>query len=172
MSFLLLLAAYLTLLVAIACKDYKKILALNVFSCLLAAAYLFFNDALVGASISTLAAFGSFSQLCLPKQECKLLKVTRNSIAGFLCMIATVILYSKPSDILPCLAFCNNRIMEAQGNAQLVRLGLAVGGLLWGIYGFYNGLYLYTLAEMLVCVSGLWIYLRTQRGLCTQSALQ
>ena len=62
--------------------------------------------------------------------------------------------------------------MEAQGNAQLVRLGLAVGGLLWGIYGFYNGLYLYTLAEMLVCVSGLWIYLRTQRGLCTQSALQ
>jgi len=62
--------------------------------------------------------------------------------------------------------------MEAQAKGQLVRLGLVLGGFLWAIYGLCNGLYLYTFAEMLVCVTGLKLYLRTKRRLSGQLASQ
>jgi len=149
-SVIILIVAYIALLSAVYCKDYKKILTLNTVSCLLAALYLALNGAYVGGSVSALAGIASICQLCMPMQQTRKNTLTRNTIAVLFTVLAVSLLYSRPSDILPCLAHFMNRVCEAQVNEQMVRLGISVSALLWATYGLQNSLPLFALAEGLI----------------------
>jgi hypothetical protein len=147
MTELLLIFSYLTVIAVANAKQYRKMLFLNIISCWLCGLYLYLNMAYVGASVSTIAGVASLIQLCLPVREAKRNAPVRNGVAIGFATLAASILYSKPSDLLPCIAFTLHRFSEAQENPHLIRLGLIVGGCLWAAYAAHNGLYLFVAIE-------------------------
>lgn len=150
MSVIILIIAYVALLCAVSCKNYKRILTLNVISCLLAGLYLVINGAYAGGCVSALAGVATICQLCMPMKQTKQNMATRNMVAALFTLLAVSILYSRPSDIFPCLAHLTNRFCEAQVDEQMVRIGISFSAVLWAIYGLHNGLIIFALAETLI----------------------
>lgn len=148
LSELFLIFSYLALIGVANVKQYKTMLLLNIASCWLCGVYLFMNEALVGASVTTIAGFANLVQFLLPEKRADTKKDFRNLVAICFSFVAVGLLYSRPSDIFPCCAFTLNRLSEAQGKPQVIRAGLIASGFLWSAYAWHNGLYLFVGIEM------------------------
>ena len=129
----------------------------NVFSCLLVGAYLYLNGAIVGGIVSSIAGLASIAQIALNHFKIEGRQTFRNLIASLFTVVAVVILYNKPSDLLPCIAFTQNRLFEAQGKPQLIRLAVFFGTLLWATYAFTHGLYILAIIEL--AISGYAVFM-------------
>ena len=138
----------------------------NICSCWLVATYLYMNDAYAGAAVWSIAGLASFSIIIVDMLGLPNAKILRNSIATVFACLAVSILYSKPSDLLPCLAFVQNRFLEARGTEQAVRWGVFIGTSLWAAYAVSHGLYLLAAIEMSVCAyAGYSLYRHSQHRL-------
>lgn len=150
MSIVLLILGYLAFFAVLRFEKYNHMLIANVFSGLLVGAYLYLNGAIVGGTVSSIAGLASVAQLTLGHIKVEGQQNLKNLIASLFTVVAVMILYNKPSDLLPCIAFTQNRLFEAQGKPQLIRLGAFFGTLLWAVYAFTHELYILAIIELTI----------------------
>lgn len=165
LSLIFLILGYIAFLYVAKLQSHVHMLTANIISCWLVAIYLAINGAYVGASVSTIAGFASLSQILLVKSGTLGTMKVRNSVAIAFTALAVSILYQKPNDLLPCIAFTQNRILEAQGCTQCIRFAMFFGTLLWAGYAFSQQLYLMAFLEMTVSVYALTCLIKHSRRL-------
>lgn len=164
LSLIFLISGYIAFLCVAKVSNHVHMLLANIISCWLVAIYLAINEAYVGASVSTIAGFASLSQILLVKSDTFGTMKIRNTVAIVFTAIAVSILYQKPNDLLPCIAFTQQRILEAQGCVQCIRFAVFFGTLLWAGYAFSEQLYLMALLEVTVSMYALGCFIRHARA--------
>lgn len=165
LSLIFLILGYVAFLYVAKLQDHVHMLVANILSCWLVAIYLAINEAYVGASVSTIAGFASLAQILLAKSDVFGTMKVRNTVAIAFTALAVAILYQKPNDLLPCIAFTQNRILEAQGCVQCIRFAIFFGTLLWAAYAFSEQLYLMAFLETTVSVYALTCLVKHSRKL-------
>jgi hypothetical protein len=164
-SIIFLITGYIAFLFVVKLQKHNHMLFANVLCCFLVAIYLVLNGAFTGATISLIAAMASAIQIFLGSSKILGSLKVRNTVAIAFAAIAVLLLYQKPSDLLPCISFTQNRIIEAQGSVPLIRLGVFFGTILWSIYAFINQLYLMAFVEMSISAYALFYLVKSREGL-------
>ncbi|MBG77961.1 MAG: hypothetical protein CL570_02890 [Alphaproteobacteria bacterium] len=136
-------------------KKHHHMLTANVACCSFSSLYLYLNDATIGAIVSGIAACAVITQILLNSTGHKISAQHKNNTAIGFSLLAVMILYQKPSDLLPCIAFTQNRLLEAQGNPQYIRAGVAFGSILWSIYSLAHGLLIMAILEVAIALYAL-----------------
>ena len=159
LSLALLIANYLAFICVVRLKQHHHMLMANILSCSFSSLYLWINDAHIGALVSGIAACGIAVQMFLNTPTRSISAQHRNNTAIGFSLLAVMVLYQKPSDLLPCIAFTQNRLLEAQGNPQYIRAGVAFGSLLWSAYSFAHGLVIMGILEATISLYALRLFI-------------
>ena len=161
-STVFLVSGYIAFFYMVKLQEHKHMLLASVLSAFSAAIYLILNEAFTGATVSFIAGIASIVQIALGSPSVLGSLKIRNTVAIIFSIVAVLTLYQKPSDLLPCFAFIQNRILEAQASVQLIRCGAFIGAILWAIYAVMNQLYLMSIIEIAISVYALSYLVKSQ----------
>lgn len=155
---LCLLIGYAIVISMVHLKSYRHILLMNVFSNSFVGLYLYMNDAYAGFAAVTVASIGSLFQLIMPQSNAPQIVFYRNAGASVFLILSTGFLYTRPSDLMPCLANMTNRFAEAQASEQILRLGLGISTFFWLNYAIDNNLPMLAGLEICLGASSFWAF--------------
>lgn len=168
-NFILIFALYSLCSLMMYFKHPKHILLCNVVTNSLGATYLYINDAQTGFVLCLIAASSSAFQLIFPMhKENKNNQVIRNGMAVACSIMAVLLLYSGPSDLLICSSIIFVRLAEAQLSSQSIRVSVAYSSTAWALYSLDHQLYFMLVAEVILMVSASYAVFKNYPRHCNE----
>lgn len=120
----------------------RKMMAFKFGGDSLAGLYMLLMGAHAGACGAGIAATGAFIQSITPNHYLKKTVWPRIAFAIFLSIAAILVIYQRPSDIIPIAMVIICRFGELQSKAQRIRIVYFFTGFPWLAYHYINDLYL------------------------------
>ena len=152
-AFIFLAIWFITMMFLPWMQGYKRLLKSTVLLTASFTLYALLQAEYAAASITAISFLAVFAQLLLPESNSLKSKLMRNGIAIFFSVIAVILLYQKPIDILPCLGSAIIRVSEAQQSPIIMKTGYITGIIMWAIFGYYAELYTMFVMQFLILFS-------------------